>query len=115
MGTSMSIGALPIGQIQIRDPEATSETTPLAEANPTVKDGCQYSPTCFDCPLPRCRHDYTDSHPPKPKSMRRAFQVRNENLDVNDIRKRWRLSERSAYRLHKLARSLRPTAAELPG
>lgn len=22
-----------------------------------VDEGCEYSPTCLDCPLPKCKHD----------------------------------------------------------
>lgn len=34
-----------------------------------VDKGCEYSPTCLDCPMPKCKHDnkatYIPSHRPR--------------------------------------------------
>ena len=114
MTDNLQIRALPIGQIQSRNPEPPSESTPLKETNPAITDGCHYSDTCFKCPLPRCRHEYTGTHPPRLKSLLQAIQINEQDMDIQDIMKRWSMSGRNALRLRDLADSLPAVEHDFP-
>ena len=109
MQQNTALRAQPIGEIQHREPEPTEQVPPLNGAFPQVPDGCRYSPTCLDCPLPQCRHDYQGSHPPSTQSVERARIAKEGNMDVDDVAAAWRTSKRNAYRILDLARDLFPT------
>ena len=71
-----------------------------------VPDGCDYSSSCFNCPLPQCRHDYPNRRPPDPTTIRRATIINERNLDIADIIHLWPMSKRNAHRLIATARDL---------
>ena len=94
--------ALTIGEIQQRDPEPYS-TSPKVKM-PQVPDGCEYSESCFTCPLSKCRYEASSRAPVSPQTMKRIVEIRKRDLDVEQIRQIWPMSQRNAIRLINMAR-----------
>ena len=97
-----AINPTTIGEIQ--NPQPLPDNRRKIISN--VPDGCDYSPSCFNCPLPQCRHDYPNHRLPDPTTVRRAAIINEHNLDIADIIHLWPMSRRNAHRLIATARDL---------
>ena len=65
-------------------------------------NGCEVSPSCLSCPLPKCKHD----DPGWLRSYRRAqrdrrlLRVRSrENATVGELAQRFQISQRTVHRI----------------
>jgi DNA invertase Pin-like site-specific DNA recombinase len=62
--------------------------------------GCDLFPSCLECPLPRCRHDW-------PERRQVAKELRNEEVvrlhregeTITELAGRYRVSTRTIYRI----------------
>jgi hypothetical protein len=64
-------------------------------------DGCEVSPSCFDCPLPRCRYE-------EPGGLRallneerdqQILQLRLKGMAVDELAGRFNVSRRTVFRV----------------
>lgn len=66
-------------------------------------EGCEISPSCLRCPLPRCRYD----EPGGIRSLlaeyrdREILRLRAEGWSVDDLARRFHVSRRSVFRILK--------------
>ena len=70
-------------------------------------EGCEISPSCLNCPLPRCRHDI----PTGIRGLKQAakdFSVWNamqaEGLTVKEAAVRFSVSKRTVFRIMRRCR-----------
>lgn len=75
--------------------------------------GCEVAPSCFACPLPRCRYDTPGGLAAMVRTSRDAAiadAVRRRKLPIDDVAEMFGLSRRSIYRaLRRTARPPHPT------
>lgn len=67
-----------------------------------VPDGCSVSASCFECPLPQCRHEYPEEYAAQVKARRNAqiWRWRTKvGLSVTEIARQLKLSTRSIHRV----------------
>jgi hypothetical protein len=100
-------------QILVR-PDALPEHTHYRD------DGCEVSPSCLRCPLPRCRYD----EPGGIRSIlaeyrdREIVRLRTEGWKVEDLAAHFQVSRRSIFRIlkrHATPLHGPPRAEDLPG
>lgn len=75
----------------------------LPEEYPYRDEGCQLSPSCLSCPLPRCRYDEPESRRDPGKELRdRAIRnLHRSGIGAPELASRFGLSKRSVYRILK--------------
>lgn len=63
--------------------------------------GCNFSPSCLTCPLPRCRYEPPYLVPVVRQDMRtpKAHALRSQGATTEEIRQALRVSRRTVYRL----------------
>ena len=65
-------------------------------------DGCDVSPSCLNCPLPRCKYDDPGwiRRERRKKRDHAVIEARErEGLTVRQLTKRFRVSERTIFRI----------------
>ena len=75
--------------------------TQEARLPPRVDDGCEFSPTCLDCPLERCKYDITNGkrvqkHAQRNRDIRR---LHSQGKSVDYLSRRFGLVRRSIQRI----------------
>lgn len=85
---------------------ALRRSTPLVDQLPELypykDDGCELSPSCLNCPMPRCKYD--DPGWMQRERRRRRDQAvlnarRQDGLTVPQLARRFRVSERTIFRI----------------
>jgi len=62
--------------------------------------GCDYSPSCLDCPLPICRYDSADrSRTALSKRDVKILELRAQGLSIDQLAREFNLSQRQIYRI----------------
>jgi len=75
-------------------------------------DGCEVSPSCLRCPLPKCKYDDPGWLKRRARRQRdeRIFRLwHDDHVSIEELAQRFGLSPRSVFRVLQAAR---PTAAE---
>jgi sigma-70-like protein len=71
-------------------------------------EGCEFSPSCLDCPLPRCRYDDPDWFR-RWLTQQRDRQVleasHQHKLSIRELADRYSVTERTISRMLQRARS----------
>ena len=83
----------------------------LPEHYPYRDQGCEVSPSCLRCPLPRCKHDDPGFLRRDARDRRDAKIMetrRRERLSVPQLAQRFRVSERTVFRAMRRARQQSP-------
>ena len=57
------------------------------------KDGCEYSPSCFTCPLPECKWEPGAWR----ERQKRAMKLKKQGMDVPLIADKLRVTPRTVY------------------
>jgi hypothetical protein len=73
----------------------------LPENTRYVDDGCEVSPSCLNCPLPRCKYDepgWTDVENRQQRDDE-IFELRKKGVPVRDLARRFRVSTRTVHRV----------------
>ena len=83
----------------------------LPEYFPYRDDGCEVSPSCLSCPLPRCKYDYDEEgrkgwlqRRAREKRAQQVMGARSRGETVSQLARRFNVSERTIHRIIKLAR-----------
>jgi len=85
---------------------ATRRGTPLVDQVPELypyrDDGCELSPSCLNCPLPRCKYD-DPGWLQRERRRKRDHAVlearRRRDLTVPQLAERFGVSERTVFRI----------------
>ena len=85
---------------------ATRRGTPLVDQEPELfpykDDGCELSPSCLNCPLPRCKYD-DPGWMQRERRKKRDYAViqarEREGLTIPQLTERFRVSERTIFRI----------------
>ena len=83
------------------------------QPNPVADTGCEYSPSCFTCPLPICKYDE------RPKSEMlvlrndRIREMRSRGIEVLDIAAAVDVSPRTVHRVMR-GQSTRGSDPDIP-
>ncbi len=85
---------------------ATRRGTPLVDRVPELypyrDDGCELSPSCLNCPLPRCKYDDPGWLQRERRSKRDRAVLdarRRRDLTVPQLAERFGVSERTVFRI----------------
>ncbi len=74
----------------------------LPEHYPYHDDGCEVSPSCLRCPLPKCKFD-DPGWLSRERRARRDCEVlqtrRNEGITVLELARRFHISQRTVHRI----------------
>ncbi len=65
-------------------------------------EGCEESPSCLQCPLPRCKHDdpgWLRRERLKERNREVLKALHQEGLSVHEVALRFRLSRRTIFRI----------------
>ena len=80
--------------------------TPLVDQMPELypyrDDGCELSPSCLNCPLPRCKYDDPGWIQRERRRKRDAAVLKarhHDRLTVPQLAQRFRVSERTVFRI----------------
>lgn len=77
-------------------------------------EGCEVSPSCLNCPLPKCKHDEPGWLKRCSREQRdeRILQLwREEGVSTSELARRFSLSTRSVFRILQEARPPAPGQA----
>lgn len=81
----------------------------VPELYPYRDDGCEVSPRCLNCPLPRCKYD-DPGQVQRAQRQRRDQQVvaahEEERLTVPELARRFAVSQRTVFRILQRSRAL---------
>jgi hypothetical protein len=90
----------PTGILGTRKPRALALDI-LPELYPYRDDGCEVSPSCLNCPLPRCKYDEPGWYPRELRQQRdrQILQARDaQGLTVPELSQRFGVSQRTVFR-----------------
>lgn len=101
----------PNGAAQPPAPQRGGEFDTLPELTAYRDEGCEVSPTCLECPLPRCKYDDPDWY----RRLRLASRdarvleaLRTERGRPAELARRFGVSLRTVQRIMKRARASPP-------
>ena len=66
-------------------------------------EGCRYSPSCLDCPLPLCRHDDPggEIRQVRARRDRRVLQHLRRGASVLEVARQTGIGKRTLYRIQR--------------
>ena len=65
----------------------------------SMKDGCEYFPSCLDCKLRQCRYDYASGHAKGEINRDRVKDLASQGMSTADISAALHMNKRTVYRL----------------
>jgi len=89
----------------------------LPEFTPYQDDGCEVSPSCLECPLPRCKHDDPDWYRRMRLNSRDARVLEAQRRDGKSpaqLARQFGVSLRTVQRIMRRARASPPVSSS-PG
>lgn len=87
--------------LRARPPRRRGSRDPLPENTKYRDDGCSVSPSCFSCPLPRCRYEEPGGLRAVLNRMRdnEILALRQAGVPVEDLALRFQVSRRTVFRV----------------
>ena len=85
---------------------ATAVIDVLPERYPYRDEGCEISPSCLSCPLPKCKYDdpgWFQRHKQRQRDKKVASALQEEGLSVREASVRFGLSQRTIFRILRKA------------
>ncbi len=89
-------------QLRLRTrPIGRRSRDPLPENTRYKDDGCSVSPSCFTCPLPRCRYEEPGGLRAVLNQMRDSeiLALKQQGVPVEDLALRFQVSRRTVFRV----------------
>ena len=101
----------PIGAVYNRQ----SRQRPICQVS---DEGCEVAPSCFDCPLSRCKHDDPDWYRfwrQRVNHLLIGLEIERDQLTNEEAAKRFGLADRQVFRIKRWCRraTQRLTPADL--
>ncbi len=114
---SLAISSVLDRSVRLRKPKARRGeplVDSLPEFYPYRDDGCEVSPSCLNCPLPKCKYDDPGWYQRERRRQReqQVLQIMaRESLTVPEVARRFGVSQRTVFRILKRAREQSQLAA----
>lgn len=99
----------------LKSPSASSSVDTVPEFYHYEDTGCEVSPSCLSCPLPRCKYDdpvWFQLHRRMARDLKVWSTMQSEGLTVVAAAERFSVTVRTVFRI---MRRCRETASELEG